>query len=185
MCTYEDFFRGEFDLGITDFERARHQPEGLEAVLLRREAMAPVCAPALIDKSPALREPADLDSRTLLHPNPDRQDWRKWLRSAGLPPEMGDGGQVFESLEMATSAATGGLGIAILDLYLIRDELASGRLVTPFDLVVSEDTGYFVFAKEGRFAEPKIAAFVDWLQAEVVADETTGLLLHHFAPRVA
>jgi LysR family transcriptional regulator, glycine cleavage system transcriptional activator len=185
MCSYDDFFRGEFDVGITDYERARHQPEGLVSVLLRREALAPVCSPALLDKSRTLRGSADLESRMLLHAHPDRLDWRKWLRAAGLPPEMANGGQVFESLEMATSAARGGLGIAILDLRLIRDELASGRLVAPFDLVVSDETGYFVFAKEGRFAEPKIATFLDWLRTEVADDETSGPLMERSSPRAA
>jgi len=184
MCDYDDFFRGEFDVGITDCETTGHQPQGLKSVLLRREAMTPVCAPALLEKFPALRRPAGLDSRMLLHPV-NRRDWRNWLRAAGLPSEMADDGQVFENLEMATSAATGGLGIAMLDLYLISDELVSGRLIAPFDLVLSEDTGYFVFAQENRFAEPKIAAFLDWIRAEVAADETSGRLEHNSSPRAA
>ena len=185
MCSYDDFFRGEFDLGITDYERARHQPESLESVLLRREALAPVCAPALLEGFQPLLRPADLVRFPLLHPHPDRQDWRKWLRAAGLSLEMAEGGQVFESLETTTSAATGGLGIAITDLHFVQDELASGRLVAPFDLIASEETGYFVFAKEGRFAEPKIAAFLDWLLAEAAADTTDRPVLNHSLPRAA
>ena len=185
MCDYDDFFRGEFDIGITDFERARHQPGSLDSVLLRREALSPVCAPALLEKSPTLRQPIDLDGQMLLHPHPDRQDWRKWLRLAGLPATMAEGGQVFESLEMATSAATGGLGIAMMDLHLIADELTSGRLVAPFNLIVTEETGYFIFTKQGRFAEPKIASFLDWLRAEVSADEADRPLMHPSSPRAA
>jgi LysR family glycine cleavage system transcriptional activator len=170
MCGYDDFFRGDFDIGITDSEIARDQPEGLDSVLLRREAIAPVCVPDLLEKVPALRQPANLDSRMLLHPTPDRRDWRNWLRFVGLPAEMADDGQVFENMEMATSAAAGGLGIAAVDLHFIGEELASGRLVAPFDHVLSEGTGYFVFTK-ARFAEPKIAAFLDWLLTEVAIDE--------------
>jgi DNA-binding transcriptional LysR family regulator len=58
------------------------------------------------------------------------------------------------------------------DLCLVRDELASGALVAPFDLVVSEGTGYVLFAARGRLEEPKLAAFRDWLLAEAAADAT-------------
>ena len=75
------------------------------------------------------------------------------------------------TLSLAVRAAVGGLGIAIADLLLVQDELASGQLVTPFDLVVSEDTGYYLFCPRGRFEEPKIAAFRDWIIAEAQASE--------------
>lgn len=171
MCGYDDFFRGGFDLGIAHYEADLDRPPGLEAVLLRREAMAPVCAPALREGTRALRRPEDLARHTLLHPHPDRQDWRRWLRAAGLPERVAEeGGQVFQTLEMAIAAAVGGLGVAMADLHLVRDELSSGALVTPFDLVVSEGTGYFLFVERGRFEEPKVAAFRDWLLAEAAAD---------------
>jgi hypothetical protein len=58
-------------------------------------------------------------------------------------------------------------------------------LIAPFDLVISEGTGYFAFAQENRFGEPKIAAFLDWLRAEVAADETSGALIPNSSPRAA
>ena len=45
-----------------------------------------------------------------------------------------------------------------------------GKLVAPLELVIREETGYFLFTEQGRFAEPKIAAFRNWLQAEVAGD---------------
>jgi LysR family transcriptional regulator, glycine cleavage system transcriptional activator len=171
-CSYDDFFRGGFDLGIADHDMDLDRPAGLEAVLLRREALTPVCAPALLrEDRGGLREPADLERHVLLHPHPDRQDWRKWVRAAGLPGRIAEeGGQLFSTLEMAIAAAAGGLGVALADLHLIRGELASGALVAPFDLVLSDGTGYFLFAERGRLAEPNLVAFRDWLLAEAAAD---------------
>ena len=51
-------------------------------MLLRREAMSPVCAPALLRGPVPLAEPADLARHVLLHPSADRRDWRLWLRAA-------------------------------------------------------------------------------------------------------
>ena len=170
MCPWDDFFRGGFDLGIVDYETQRHQPDGLEGVLLRQEALAPVCAPSLLKGRPALRRPADLANHVLLHPTTDRYDWPKWLGAAGLAPGLSDGGQAFAGMELAISAAMGGLGVAIADLELVREELSLGKLVAPFELMVRDETGYFLFAEQGRFEETKIAAFRDWLLAEFAAD---------------
>jgi hypothetical protein len=81
-------------------------------------------------------------------------------------------------MEMAVGAAAGGLGVTVADLHLFRDELSTGRLVAPFGLVLSDDTGLFLFAERGRFEEPKLAAFRDWLLAEVAADGTVGRGIH-------
>jgi LysR family glycine cleavage system transcriptional activator len=74
-------------------------------------------------------------------------------------------GQTFATMEMAVGAASGGVGVAIADLHLIREELASGRLVAPFALTVQDGSGYLLFTGRGRFQEPKIASW-DWLLAE-------------------
>jgi DNA-binding transcriptional LysR family regulator len=60
---------------------------------------------------------------------------------------------------------------------LVREELAAGLLVAPFDIFVSDDTGYFTVCRRGRLAEPAIVAFCDWLASEAEADE------QNFAPR--
>jgi LysR family transcriptional regulator, glycine cleavage system transcriptional activator len=127
---------------------------------------------------PSLRGPAELARHVLLHPSPCREDWRRWLRAAGLPEAGAEHGQTFETMEMAVGAAAGGLGVTVADLHLFRDELSTGRLVAPFGLVLSDDTGLFLFAERGRFEEPKLAAFRDWLLAEVAADGTVGRGIH-------
>ena len=166
LASYDEFYKGSFDVGIDCFEFASLRPTDLEGVLIRREALTPVCAPRLLDGDPPLAQPSDLARHVLLHPYMDRQDWRKWLRAAGLAEVDIESGQTFETLEMAARAAVGGLGIAMGDLLLVQDDLESGQLVAPFDLVVSEDTGYYLFCPRGRFKEPKIAAFRDWIIAE-------------------
>ncbi len=168
---YDEFYKGNFDVGIDCFEYASLRPTDLEGVLIRREALTPVCAPRLRDGDPPLARPSDLARHALLHPYTDRKDWRKWLRAAELTDVDVESGQTFETMEMAVRAAVGGLGVAMGDLLLVEDDLASGQLVAPFDLVVSEDTGYYLFCPRGRFRERKIAAFRDWIIAEAKASE--------------
>ncbi|MEN8195288.1 MAG: LysR substrate-binding domain-containing protein [Pseudomonadota bacterium] len=166
---WDAFYAGNFDAGIVCFETNLTLPPDLISVKVRREALTPVCPPDLFERG---SDPRDLEGHVLLHSYPDFQDWKKWLCAAGADGIVDyQSGQTFESMEMGVQAAAAGLGVAIADLYLIRDELESGCLVAPFDLVVSEDTGYFLFCQKGRLDEPAIAAFRDWLIHEAVADE--------------
>ena len=167
MCGYDDFRRGGFDLGITTRCCLVGATDGIELLDLRPEALAPVCAPALLHGGAGLGGPADLERQVLLHPTPDRQDWRLWLAAAGLPERWVERGQVFQTLDLATSAAVGGLGVAMADLHLVDQELADGRLVAPFDLVLRDGTGYVLLAETGRLAEPRLAVFRDWLTDEL------------------
>ena len=166
MGRYKEFRRGGFDLGITTHDCLADAPESLDRIELREEALSPVCAPALLRRG-GLCRPADLEHQVLLHPNADRQDWRRWLAAAGLPARLAERGQVFPTLDLANSAAAGGLGVAMADLHLVEEELADGRLVAPFGPVLRDGIGYVLVAEAGRLAEPRLAVFKDWLVAEL------------------
>lgn len=174
MSGWEDLRRGGYDLGITTRGCLGALPDGLALVDLRAEALAPVCAPALLDRCPPLRIPADLERHVLLHPTSDRQDWLLWLAAAGLPAVWAERGQVFATLDLATSAAAGGLGVAMADLHLVEVELAEGRLIAPFQLVVRDGTGYVLATEAGRLDEPRVAVFKDWLLSELATSGNLG-----------
>ena len=44
--------------------------------------------------------------------------------------------------------------------------MASGALVTPFDHVMTEGTGYYLFFERKRSDDPAIIAFRDWFLHE-------------------
>ena len=61
------------------------------------------------------------------------------------------------------AAAAGGLGVALLPARLFEQDLASGRLVQPFDLFV--DTGrYWLTRLKSRPETAAMAAVKAWLQ---------------------
>lgn len=99
-----------------------------ESQLLFHEWLIPVCTPSLIE--PARQRLPQCD---LIHPSPDRRDWRRWLRRTGLFPGLDmSSGMVFDTLEQGSIAAMNGHGIAIADLHLTLDALKSGLLGLPF-----------------------------------------------------
>ena len=169
-CSWEEFDTGNFDLGIECFDHRDQLPDGFDETLLRREALTPVCAPSLLEAHP-LAAPDDLAGLVLLHPFHDRMDWIKWLRHAGAASIDPQSGQIFDCMDMAVRAAMNGLGVAIADLRLFRAEIETGRLVAPFDLVIREQSGYYLVCRTGRFLEPKIAAVRDWMIAEAARED--------------
>jgi len=96
-----DFAREDVDLAI------RHgdgQPNGLHMTRLCTEELMLVCNPKLLSGENALRTPADLAGHTLLHIN-DRNDWAKWLESAGVGNVDVARGPIFNQASMALDAA--------------------------------------------------------------------------------
>jgi LysR family glycine cleavage system transcriptional activator len=67
-------------------------------------------------------------------------------------------------------AAMAGQGLAMINPYFFPAELASGRLVQPFDLLVTADRSYWLVYPKARRRSAKIQAFRDWVLSEVAGD---------------
>ena len=114
----------------------------VESFRLFDEWLIPVCHPDYMGQAqPAL---SDLNRCELLHPSPDRRDWRRWLARMDALDVSIDQGQVFDTLDQGISAAQQGLGISVVDLVLASADLAAGRLVTPFKQAVATGDGYYM-----------------------------------------
>ncbi len=162
-ASHEEFYQGAYDLGIGCFDSAVDWPDDLVAEWAVPEEMTALCAPALRHRANALKTPADLKHHLLLHATPGRHDWRRWLEEVGAADVVDyRQGQSYETGEMAVRAAAEGLGVAMMDRRLVKDELASGALVAPFDHVMTEGTGYFLFFERKRADDPTIVAFRNW-----------------------
>jgi len=169
---WDDYLQSDYDLGVCCYETRFNGPPSLEFRFMRPEVLTPLCSPKLMQGEGALRTPADLSRFDLLHCYADKADWKKWLRAADMDSVDPEQGQVFMTMEMAARAAIDGYGVTIADVTLFEDEMRRGDLVKPFDLVVTEDTGYFLFGRPERLKEPYISAFCDWLTAQIGPEES-------------
>lgn len=94
----------------------------------------------------------------------------EWFGAAGLvPPDM-PRGPVFPNCELSTTAAEQGQGVALAYEAVVRDTLASGRLIRLFDAVTLPFVIYSVAYSEERAEDDTIMAFRDWLFAELGTD---------------
>jgi LysR family transcriptional regulator, glycine cleavage system transcriptional activator len=160
-----DFQREEVDMAV---RYGRGNWPGLRTQWLMAEDVFPVCSASLMKGPKPLRRPEDLVHHTLLHTTAGREDWQLWLTAAGLPVSLAlRRGLSFDQSVMALQAAMDGLGIALCKKSLVDADIAAGRLVVPFDVVLPADAGYYIVAPEETADTRKIALFRDWLLRSV------------------
>ncbi|MDZ5648983.1 transcriptional regulator GcvA [Nitrospirillum sp. BR 11828] len=144
---------------------------GLHATCLVREALVPVCAPALAARVTA---PADLGSLPLLHVDSVTEEWSAWAALAGVEPSTLTQGTLtqgarFDTVHMALEAAAGGLGVAMGRLPLADTDLATGRLVAVLGPPRPIRTGYWLITGRADRNRPEVAAFRAWIKEELAA----------------
>lgn len=142
----------------------------LRATRLMTERHIAVCAPALLhghDRD----APVDLSRFTFLHvlASDDRRylTWRHWLSAAGLDEVDTRGGLEFDLLDLAIEAACDGLGVSVVDRFMVERELASGRLVQLLDVEVEGHESYWLVTRAEQEDSANVALFRAWLAAEV------------------
>ena len=74
---------------------------------------------------------------------------------------------------MEANAAFSGAGVAMMTPMFWRDELKAGRLVQPFGHAHITNRSHWLVYPESRRNQPKIAAFRDWMLAEVAKQAET------------
>jgi len=157
------FSRENFDAGITYMGEDR---PGVYRKKILEERLIPVCSPKLLKVSHPLEKVEDLKHHMLLHNNPDLREWKTWVRQMGVRLSF-EQGQVFEVDDAALQAATAGLGVALGDLFLIKDELISGRLVAPFGYIPAK-TGFYYFSRPNfNDKSQAVKALQDWIVNEI------------------
>jgi DNA-binding transcriptional LysR family regulator len=138
--------------------------------LLFPEELIPVGAPNLLND-----QPWDLDrlaNTELLHPTPDRRDWRSWLEHMGLSDQVSlKGGQVFDTLELGMIAAARGYGVSMGDLLMVAEDVAQGRLSLPWPTAVASGLNYYLVWPKTRPGGERLRRLSDFLQSEVRAME--------------
>lgn len=159
-----------FDFSAEDFDLAIHygQPVWAHAICtyLCSEIILPVASPFLIE-SLAVEQPEELADKPLLHLATRPKLWAGWFEHNGLASGNAFTGDRFDQFSMIIEAAVRGLGFALLPLYLIEDEVSSGRLSIVFDSPMTTDNSYYVVLPEGKQESAMARAFQSWLLESV------------------
>jgi DNA-binding transcriptional LysR family regulator len=161
-----DFLHEPFDCAVLLSSGGFAEEWG--SALLFGEWLIPVCAPEAAEDGPW--DLARLQGAELLHPTPDRRDWRQWLQAMGLAEQVPlKGGQVFDTLELGMVAAARGYGVSIGDLVLVAEDVAQGRLGLPWACAVPSGCSYYLVWPKARRSQERYLRLRDYLVAEVAA----------------
>jgi LysR family glycine cleavage system transcriptional activator len=157
-----DLNRGEFDVGI---RIGAGEWPGLDADFLLPSLFTPLCSPALRER---LRTPADM----LALPRFGRERWwRAWFAAAGLADAdlTAKPGVELDVEQHAVTAAIAGHGVALSSPLFFEQDIAAGRLLQPFELVVRDQRDYWLTYPTTLRTSEKIRAFRAWLLAQAAA----------------
>lgn len=160
-----DFHHEPFDCAVL-LSSGGVFPEEWESVELFAEWLIPVCAPEAAARGDW--DLARLQATELLHPTPDRRDWRRWLQAMQLGEQVPlKGGKVFDTLELGIVAAGRGYGVSIGDLVMIAEDVEQGRLGLPWPSAVASGDSYHLVWPRGLRGEERLWRLRDFLLAEM------------------
>lgn len=149
----------------------------------------PVCSPKLLEGPHPLRKPEDLKHHTLIHydfedrPDSPLPNWRSWLLAARVKDVDPSKGPRLSPETMAIDAAIQGQGVALSAEALVSRDLAAGRLVKPFQVVLKLDFAYWLVSPKAKAEKPAVVIFRNWLLAESETDRAAERAL--YGPRPA
>jgi LysR family glycine cleavage system transcriptional activator len=168
--------RTETDVAVI-FDRPRTGVAVSDLLWMSRLAVAcsPVLAAAHAGKS--LRQ--FVSDNELLHckleGEPPGLIWEPFSQHFGLGLDTGRG-LAFDTAALAAQYAASGEGVALLDVDLVAQDIASGLLVTPFEERFEDGYGYFLNLAAEDLADPVISVFRAWMIRNFARGSKEGLL---------
>jgi LysR family glycine cleavage system transcriptional activator len=146
---------------------------GYRSDKLMAPTITPICSPQLLNNTAQpLRTLKDIALHALVHDDTGvLYDgvgyWDVWLKAAGVDGLETARGSHFSHAVLAIEAAADALGIVVTMPLLAASELASGRLVMPFELEVPLKSAYYAVSNDIAGQRPAVASFRAWLLDEV------------------
>jgi LysR family glycine cleavage system transcriptional activator len=157
--------------------------------VLFTDSVVPACAPTLIAGREALSA-QDILSFPLIgieweesHKQPP--SWDEWAAAAGLTQHQATNELTFSLSSTAIDAAVNGRGFVLAQVAMIREDMASGRLVAPVDLRLPLSESYFLAWDRSALDKPFGPAFRDWVIALSRAQQVLSSGLANSKPVVS
>jgi len=158
-----DLDDGSIDLAI---RYSKSKTEGVDARLMMEDTVIPVCSPAISESLGRELELGDLDQIPMLHDQMLDVTWSDWLKAAGVTRNAPSRDMSFSHTGNAIDAAVSGRGFALGRLPLVADDLASGRLIQPFQEVGQSEYAYDLLRPHQSRQSKTLNRIVSWLLDE-------------------
>lgn len=141
----------------------------VEPHFLRHLQLRPVCHPRLL-KDVTLESPSELLKYPLLHSSKHPDYWKNWFEEQGIEYEEKTQDMSFSSGTLAASAATNGLGFALVDLGLYSEEVSLGKLFSPFDHALQNQRSFYLVKRKDKMMTYAMKSFHGWIIEEMAKE---------------
>src|SRR3546814_12406250 len=103
---------------------------------------------------------------------PNDSWWADWFAAAGVATPLAPSrrGIELDSQLQEASAVQAGFGAAMMTPLFWQADLASGRMVQPFETLHVADLAMWLVPREHRVGVRKIERFREWLHAQLAQD---------------
>jgi DNA-binding transcriptional LysR family regulator len=140
-------------------------PDAIADPLMAEEIVV-VCSPATMTGPQPLTSLEALRHHRLLQHTTRPDAWDHWFRAVDFHPNDLHWGPSFEHFFMIIQAAIAGLGVALLPLLLIEEELQKELLTAPFPVRVAGPGAYYLVTPKAKYELPSVRTFRDWIVRE-------------------
>ena len=168
-ATYANFAGDGVDAAIRNVPDTEVRSPALAYDKLIEDGLVMVAHPKLVAQMGRSRR--DLRKLPFIHDeqlaNRPVPTWTDWFEAAKVPPVDTRRGLRFSSADHAIEAALQGAGLLLTHSVVVHDELATGRLVAPFDIVLPTRRAYYLVHPKARQSPPALTAFRAWVKGEM------------------
>ena len=162
------------DLNTSDTDMAVYFGHGdwhdIEAELLFKVSLVPVCGESLLTEDYPLNSPQDLQHYPLIHVSKRLYEWPEWLHISNLEYSGFSRGLQLSSSQLSTTAASENLGVALADRILSSPEIESGKLIMPFDILLDSQRAFYLVHNKNPIMTYGMRVFKEWVIDEVEND---------------
>jgi DNA-binding transcriptional LysR family regulator len=130
------------------------------------EEIVAIAAPDYLKRHGTPQTPSDLITHNLAHldePFRKAASWAEWLQSAGVTLPANTRGLRSNEYVPVVQAALDGEGIALGWLHLVKNYIASGRIVAVTDHVMRTGDAFYVVWPKGRPLAANAKRVKDWI----------------------
>ncbi|HEX4742831.1 MAG TPA: LysR substrate-binding domain-containing protein [Caulobacteraceae bacterium] len=153
----------EFDAAIV-YDRARVDDWITDLLWMVR--VSPVCSPELAKANAGKPLARFIADNELLHVKLEGERrgllWAGFLTQCDIAADT-EKGLAFDTALSAVQYAMAGGGVALADVDMFAEEIAVGRLVAPYDVVLEEGYGYYLKFHSEDLGDPVVSLFRSWL----------------------
>jgi LysR family glycine cleavage system transcriptional activator len=130
------------------------------------EELVVIASPSLFEGEPP-KAIDEIRKLPFIHTSTRSELWNTWQNEAGIDNnDQSLIGLSFQDFYISIAACIAGSGIAMVPLFLVREELESGVLIQLLDSVINPDRRYQLVIPAFKSTNPSVLALQEWLLNE-------------------